>query len=94
MQLESVIVRCGVASGDVRRLCRAGGEVWQEHGQVTTAGGIVWRYVLVRVPVAAAIRLGLVTLGAELAEVDDSAAHRRRGAHPHGQDTGPGGDAA
>lgn len=56
---------------DVRRLKRAGGEVWQEYFQGVAGGGARWRRSLVKVPVAAAIRLQLVTPGAELRERAD-----------------------
>ena len=67
MELDSVLVRV-TSNEDLRRLARAGGEVWQEWRD-----GVQWEGALRRVPAAAALRLGLIALGAELAEVAEVA---------------------
>ena len=63
MELESILIRA-TSPADVRRLVRAGGEVWQEHYQGMSSGRAHWRSSLVKVPAAVAIQLQLVTLGA------------------------------
>jgi hypothetical protein len=69
VQLDSVFIRASSAA-DITRLKRAGAEVWQERGCVTSNGGVRWEYAVLKVPAAAAIRLHLVALD-EVQEVAD-----------------------
>jgi hypothetical protein len=71
MEIDSILVRAHGHS-DVRRLTRAGGDVWQWEGHVgPSAGRVRWTGALVRMPARAALRMGLISPGPECSTLAD-----------------------
>ncbi len=64
MTLDSIIV-CATSEYELKRLLKEGGEVWQHVGQ-RGEGKLRWQHTLVKVPVAIALRLGLIAGGPKL----------------------------
>ncbi|MBA3824483.1 MAG: hypothetical protein H0X24_11395 [Ktedonobacterales bacterium] len=64
MTLDSILV-CATSDYELKRLVKEGGEVWQHVGQ-RGAGKLRWQHTLVKVPISAALRLGLVTNGPKM----------------------------
>jgi hypothetical protein len=75
MELDSLLLRVDT-SAHAERLTAAGGDVLDWRGVVpsATGGEVTWREVLIRVPAAVALRLGLITLGEGLHGTTDAAA--------------------
>lgn len=66
MELDSVLIKV-YSESDLRRLRRAGGEVWQ-----SCERGGTWQWRLIKLDAATAIRLQLIAL-AEVQAVAESA---------------------
>jgi hypothetical protein len=64
MTLDSILV-CATSEYELKRLLREGGEVWQHVGQ-RGEGKLRWQHTLVKLPIAVALRLGLVASGPKM----------------------------
>jgi len=64
MTLDSILV-CATSEYELKRLLKEGGEVWQHVGQ-RGEGKLRWQHTLVKLPVATALRLGLIINGPKM----------------------------